>query len=224
MRKIIYLIFFLITIINEKIFVMDIYENYAKVSGEGPVGQYVVGFKTKTYSKEDAISLAKREIFEFLTGLIYGYNFKYKVENNVNKQKGYFELTPIASISEKDKSISLTQSLEKQDAVKILAIYRLNENQKSYIRAFNSSVATFTVGEGYSPFVGEWDNRLISYREAIKNSILNDAKTRLKARPLFIKGKIFLKESPSFTVVSGEWRCVVKVHIMVTEVKYEDVF
>lgn len=222
MKKTIFLIFTLIFTTNLN--TIDVYENYIEVYGEAPLGQHFIGFKTKTYTKEEAIIIAKNEIFEFLNGLVYGYNFKYKLENKTNNQKGYFELSSIAKIPQNDKNLFLLQCLEKLNGLKLLATYRLNDEQKSYIRAFNSTLSVFSIGEAYSPFNDEWESRLVAYKNAIKEAILNHAKIKLKARPLYIKGKIFLKESPSFSVVSGDWKCVVKVHLMITEIKYEDVF
>jgi len=205
------------------IYPLELYENYIEITGEGPVGQYLIAFDKITYSQEDAVKLAKNEIFEFLTGLVYGYNYKYKVENNVTGQKGYFELTPIAGIHEKDSNLKLYQYLERRDRIKILAVYSLNENQKTYIRGFQSSPANFSVGDAYGSYTGPWDNRLLVYKDSLRSAVLSDAKKRLKARPLFIKGKIFLKETPQIAVVSGRWRVVVKAHVIMSEIKYEDV-
>ncbi|MBN2544323.1 MAG: hypothetical protein JXB50_00910 [Spirochaetes bacterium] len=204
-------------------YTLELYENYIEIIGEGPLGQHLIAFDKVTYSKEDAVRFAKKEIFEFLTGLVYGYNYKYKVENNINKQKGYFELTPIGKISEKDKNLTLNQYLEKLNGIKIQAVYRLNENQKTYIRGFQSSIANFSVGDAYGSYTDTWDKRIMVYKDSLRSAVLSDAKKRLKSRPLFIKGKIFLKQSPQITVVSGQWRVVVKAHVIMSEVKYEDV-
>jgi len=209
--------------ITAGLYSLELYENYIEIIGEGPLGQYLIAFDKVTYSKEDAVRLAKNEVFEFLTGLVYGYNYKYKVENNVNKQKGYFEITPIGSISEKDKNLTLNQYLEKRDGIKIQAIYRLNENQKTYIRGFQSSPAKFSVGDAYGSYTGPWDKRIAVYKDALRSAVLSDAKKRLKSRPLFIKGRIFLKESPQIAIISGQWRVVVKAHVIMSEIKYEDV-
>jgi hypothetical protein len=211
-------LFFLITNLNA----IDIYKNYVQVYGEGPNGQQIFGFESRFFSKEETVEFARNEIMEFLSGLLYGYNFNYKIENQINKTKGYFELKNISKIKKEDKNLSLTQVEESQLSKKIQAIYRLNENQKNYIAGFHSSLSKSSSGEGSVPVSEPWEKRLEAYKDSLKNSILNNARKTYKSRPLYIQGKVFLSESPKFSLVSGEWKVDVKTQILITKVEYLD--
>ncbi len=214
--------FILLFVIIQSIFSEDIYFNYALSYGEGPLGQYLIGFKTYTYSQEDSVYYAKKEIMEFLSGMIYGYSFVYKVENNITHSKGFFDLTSLAKINEKDKNLSLRQ-IEKSDmSIRLQAIYRLNDDQKSYIRGFQSSLAKMSMGEASESWVNTWDKRLEVYKKALRDSVLNEARKKYKSRPLYIKGKLLLKENPVFIIVSGEWKVRVEVHIIISKVNYKE--
>jgi hypothetical protein len=201
-----------------------IYQNYIQVYGEGPVGRYLLGKDVKVYTKDDAVNLAKDEIREFLAGMLYGYAFVYKVENKLNHSQGFFELTPLAKIKDLEKNVELTQFEESSVSLRFQALYRLKDDQKSFVNGFQSSLAKFSVGEARKNSIGEWNLRLEAYKDAMKNAVLNEARLKIKARPLFIKGRILLKNSPTITLISGDWRARVETHLIIQEVTYEDVY
>lgn len=220
-----FLFIFIITLLYCSLsFTSEIYQNYVQAYGEGPLGQYLTGLDTVRYTEEDAVEYAREEIMEFLSGMIYGYNFIYKVENKINNTKGYFDLIPIARLKNTDKNISLTQLQEKGDSLKIQALYRLSLDQKSYLKGFQSSLAKMSIGESSGSWVDKWDKRLDVYKDALKNAIFNEARKRYKSRPLFIKGKLLLIKSPLIMINSGQWKVRVKVHVIIKEVKYRDVY
>lgn len=155
--------------------------------------------------------------------MLYGYSFIYKVENKLNHSQGYFELTPLAKIKDLEKNVQLTQFEESQQSLKFQALYRLNEDQRNFVNGFQSSLAKFSIGEARKNWVGEWNIRLETFKEAMKNAVLNEARNQIKARPLFIKGRILLKNNPEISLISGEWRVRVETHLIIQDVTYEDV-
>ena len=206
------------------LFANDIYQNYVQAYGEGPIGQYLIGFETMRYSKENAVEFAREEIMEFLSGMIYGYNFVYKVENKINNTKGYFDLIPIAKLKNTDKNISLSQFEKKDEALKIQALYRLSMDQKIYFQGYPPHGPRGGTDESADSNSNSWGNSLDVFKKAIKNAVFNEARRRYKSRPLFIKGKLLLKESPLISLVSGKWRVRVKAHVFIIDVKYRDVY
>jgi hypothetical protein len=215
---------FIFIVAANYLYSQDIYQNYITAYGEGPVGQYIIGFITKFYTKEDAVNCAKNEIIEFLSGMIYGYTFTYKVENKNNNSNGYFELLPISHIKNTDKNIQLNQYQEKSDELKIQALYKLNSGQKSYLAGFQSSTANMSMGEATLSSIASWEKRIETYNLAIKNAVLNKAKEKYKSRPYILKGKILLKENPVFSIISGDWRAIVKIHINIDYANFDSVY
>jgi hypothetical protein len=201
---------------------IDIYQNYVQVFGEGPIGQMPFGFEVKTFSKEESIEFSRTEIMEFLSGMIYGYNFTYKVENKLNNTKGFFEIENITRLRKNDKNLSLTEFEQSQTSLKIKGIYRLEEGQKDYLAGFQASSAKMSSGTAFGSSTLGWETRLTVYKESLKNSILNNARKNYKSRPLYIKGKIFLAESPLISIISGEWRVIAKTHVIISSVNYLD--
>jgi hypothetical protein len=222
MKRLVYIISF--SIILSLLFPNQIYQNYVQVYGEGPVGRHLVGFNVIVYSKEDGVELARKEIMEFLSGCIYGYSFIYKVENKLSHSEGYFDLIPLVKLKENDINLTLTQLEENDLTLRLQAKYRLTDDQKNYIMGFQSSIAKFSMGEASEKIDKDWSKRLEIYKNAIRNSVLNEAKKRLKARPLYIKGRILLIESPTTGIISGEWNIRVKTHVIINEITYEDVY
>ena len=108
--------------------------------------------------------------------------------------------------------------------MRLQVTYRLNEDQKT-IRGFQSVIAKMSMGESSDSFsANEWTNRIMVYKNAIRNAILNALKKDLKSRPNYITGKLSLAESPKFSIISGEWRAIVKIHLIVKEVTYNDTY
>jgi hypothetical protein len=202
----------------------DIYRNYVEVLGEGPVGGRFIGFETKYYTLEEGVEFARTEILNFVSGMIFGYDFVYKVENPLNKSEGYFDMTPVSSIRKDDKNLKVIQLEESQTSIRVQGQYRLNEDQKTYIRGFGASKAFMSMGEAYETWVGPWDKRIDTVKDAVRNAVLNGARKNLKSRPLYIKGKLVFSESPHLYVVSGQWRAVVKINLVISEVQYMDTY
>ncbi|HNZ26520.1 MAG TPA: hypothetical protein PLG34_09135 [Spirochaetota bacterium] len=209
-------------ILSGYVYPEGVYQNFIQIYGEGPYGRHPVKFDAKIYTKTDAILYAKREIFEFLSGMIYGYNFTYKVENKINKTKGFFDITPIGRINEKDPNLTLSQVEESQISLRIQAEYRLSDSQKKYMSGFKSVLSKMGGGESSESWANDWSARLDVYKDALENTILNGAKKTIKSRPLYVKGKILLEDSPKFFIKSGEWRCIVKAHLMILNASYID--
>ena len=202
----------------------QIYQSYIQVYGEGPKGQFNAGMDIINYSQEETVQLAKAEIIEFLSGMIYGYTFIYRVENKLDHTDGYFELMPIYKINPSDKNIELNQINNNDFILSILAIYQLLDEQKNYIMGFQSSLAKVSSGEAKAPVFKNWESRLNVYKDALRNTVLNEARNSLKARPLFIRGRLLLKESPKINIISGEWVVKVEAHIIIKEIEYQDVY
>jgi len=212
----------LLLIISFSIYTNEINQSYVQIYGEGPKGRILTGFDVKSYKIEESVQYAKNEVLEFLSGMVYGYNFVYRVENKVNKTKGYFELIPISKIKNTDKNFTLSQYEESQISIRVQGIYRLNKNQKDYIRGFQGSIAKTASGTGFSKWETDWTKRFEAYKDAIRDAVLNSARKSIKSRPQYIKGKVLLVDSPLYSVLAGEWRVIVKVHLIITSIKYID--
>ena len=113
---------------------------------------------------------------------------------------------------------------EKRDGLKFLALYKLTKDQKTYLEGFRSSIAKMSSGASQNPRFDDWKIRIETYKEAIRDSILNAAKRKYKSRPLLLKGKVLLNENPRIILVSGNWKVIVKTHIIITDVTYQDVY
>ncbi|MBP5706737.1 MAG: hypothetical protein J6W76_05595, partial [Spirochaetales bacterium] len=135
MKKLIILLFILIPI---SVYAAHITKNYVQVYGEAPKGRVPFGVEVKVYSEKETVVLARNEAFEFLAGMVYGYDFVYAVENPLLNVKGHFDLKHIAKIKVDDPNVTVTQLEEAQQFMRVQALYRLNEDQKLFINGFRS--------------------------------------------------------------------------------------
>lgn len=224
-RKFLILIIILLnTLVIFKFHSTQVYQNYILIYGEGPIGQHPLGFEVRTYSLEDGVKIATDEILFFLAGMIYGYEFTYKIENPINNRKGFFELTPIVKLTHKDKNLNLREHEQSQEKITLQAIYRIDKNQRHYLRGFQSSFADTSQGEVRELFSSDWNDRMEAFELSIKNAILNAARKKYKSRPQYVTGRVLLAETPKFYIKSGQWRVLTKIHYRFTDVKYRESF
>lgn len=198
----------------------EVFENYIIIYGEGPFGQHPIGFEVRNYSRNDAENMAINEIAVFMSGMIYGYKFEYQPENPIDKRKDFFELTPVHLLKVKDKNFDFRQYEISQMSIRVQGIYRLYDDQKSFINGFRSPKVVTSQGIHDLLSSQDWDNRYKSFELAVKDAILNYARTSLKSRPLNIKGRLTLTESPKFSIMSGAWRVRVRINLIIDEIDY----
>ncbi len=241
------LLFFLFIIIPISVNAAHITKNYVQVYGEAPKGRVPFALDSKVYTEKESVLLARNEAFEFLAGMVYGYDFVYAVENPLLNVKGHFDLKRIASIKNDDPNVSVTQleghfdtrhidSMEKENPnirvaqidessqfFRVQVLYRLNEDQKLFINGFRSQAGQMTMGEGYAPWTESWTDRITgAFKNAVQNAVLNAARRVYQSRPQFISGKIILRETPRFQMDAGRWKCLIKADLVIDEVSYRD--
>lgn len=202
----------------------EIYENYIVIYGEGPHGQHPKGFDVITYTKKNAEDIAKSEISTYMSGMIYGYKFEYQVDNPVNKREEYFDLKPTHKLNVNDPNFTYRQYEISQMSIRVQGIYRLFDDQKSYMTGYKSLSGSSSQGIYNEYDSQDWDNRYKSFEQAVKNSILNYAKSNIKSRPETITGRLILRQSPKFYIVSGRWKVMVSTNIVIDEIKYQNSF
>ena len=139
----IYVIILIFIILSIKIYSIP---NLLQAYGEGPIGDHIYGMEIKNYTINDAISVAKAEIYDILSAMIYGYNFFYKVENKNLNIKEYLELTPIAKIDPNSKKIELTEYVTLDNTIKFQVTYKLDAKEQNYIKNFQAN-SKFSVGK-----------------------------------------------------------------------------
>ncbi len=202
--------------------IQEVFENYILIYGEGPYGQHPLEFEVRNYTKDDAENIAIQEIATYMSGIIYGYTFEYQIDNPINKRKDFFEFIPVKQLTIKDTNFDFRQYEISNVSIRVQGIYRLYADQKSYIQGYRTARVLTSQGEYDLLNSQDWNNRYKSFELAVKNAILNYAKTSLKSRPLTIKGKLNLRESPKFSIASGAWRVRVKINLIITEIEYQD--
>lgn len=220
MKKLIIILFITIPI---SVNAAHITKNYVQVYGESPKGRMPFGLDARVYTEQESVLLARNEAFEFLAGMVYGYEFVYAVENPLLNVKGYFDLRHIAKIKRDDPNVSVTQLEESHEFMRVQALYRLNEDQKLFINGFRSQAGQMTMGDGEAAWTDNWSERITgSFKNAIQNAVLNAARRQYQSRPQYISGKLILRETPLFQADAGSWRCRVKADLVIDDVSYRD--
>ncbi|MBR3731015.1 MAG: hypothetical protein IKQ61_07510 [Spirochaetales bacterium] len=222
MKKLSYL-FALLICFSYSAWSAHITKNYVQVYGEAPKGRIPMQFDAKVYTEQETVLSARNEAFEFLAGMVYGYDFVYAVENPLLNVKGHFDLKHIARIKADDPNVTVTQLEESQEFMRVQALYRLNGDQKLFINGFRSQAGQMTMGDGYAPWTTEWSDRITgAFKNAVQNAVLNAARRIYQSRPQYITGKLILRETPKFNADAGQWHCHIKADLVIDDVSYRD--
>jgi len=141
--------------------------NLLQVYGESPIGEHIYGLETKNYTLDDAIQIAKIETAEFLSAMIYGYNFFYKVENRNLDIKEYLELTLIAKIDPNSKKMELTEYVKLDTTIRFQITYKLDEKEQNYIKNFSAN-SKFSVGRSNLKKENSYNLLIKNYEKTIQ--------------------------------------------------------
>ncbi|MCG8569217.1 MAG: hypothetical protein MJB14_03680 [Spirochaetes bacterium] len=205
----------------------QIHQNYIVLYSEGPFGQhytYEDDFTVTTYSEADAVRLAKKDTLEYLSAIIYGYRFDYQIENKFINRSSRFHVQLISQINEADNNLTLRQLEKEENTYRFQALYQLRNDHKQFIKGIQALSAQYSGGQAIGTEGLAWDQRTVVFHKALQEAILYKARKKIKSRPLNIKGKVFLKETPLFFIVEGNWRVVVKVNVIIEKVTYQHSF
>ncbi len=211
--------------ITYSVYSQYINRSYIQIYGEGLIGQHFDNNSQMIrYELEDAVSMARNEIFEFASGMLYGYRFNLVTSNPVNGRRGYFDLEKIAVIRNNDPNMRVSQYEHSETSIRVQGTYRLQDSQKNYISGFRGAGGHMTQGTAEGSYYNDWTGRIEIYKNAIYDGIINAARLELKSRPLSITGKVLIESPPQYNLISGKWVTNVRFHLIISNITYENVY
>ena len=189
---------------------------------EGPIGQHPLQADVIHYTRDDAEKIAMQEIAFYTAGLIYGYSFNYQPSNPIDGREENFVLTPNGALKINDRGFEFRQYEVSQMSIRLQGTYRLQSDQKNFIHGYRGARLVSTSGVDNEAWSQDWSNRKVGFEAAIKNAILNYARTSMPSRPLELRGRLTLREAPKFSIKSGAWLVRVKINLLIDDREFID--
>lgn len=218
------LYFYIILVVFYLFFYPDLYslDDFVTVWGESPSEDFYIQFTAEEYDRNKAVNTALEEIRVLLSYMVFGCEFEYQVADKRRNMDSDLQLQFLDQIKKGDPGLVIWQTDEKGMIFRVKSIFNLSQFQKKYIESWHTTTANKSNGVGTNTIQEGWlAGRNKGRKKAFENAILHAARKKYKAKPLFLKGKFLLLESPLTSIRQGEFQTSVRILVVFNSAEYE---
>jgi hypothetical protein len=169
-------------------------------------------------SKEEAAKRVLEEARIVISAMIYGYEFIYTPSDEKRKVKELFSLTPTSEIRWGDPGLKIEQAEVEEKRLFATVGYTLDDSQAARIAAWSSAAIPTDAGIGDSSVYAGQRERLVSFKNSIKEAIRNYMRQRIFNKPRELAGQVLLTKSPSVVIKAGRYFTTSNVKINMKKV------
>jgi len=169
-------------------------------------------------AREQTYRFLLEEAAEVLSGMIYGYEFRYTPSDQRRKVAEEFRLTAVARVPWGDPRLKILKAQERNRKLFARLGYDLLDFQADRRRAWSSNTLPLSSGRGEGNLFGGRQEKLRALQEAIKNAIRNHLRPILFNKPREIAGELVIWEPPRTIVQSGAYITEVAVKLRLEQV------
>jgi hypothetical protein len=164
------------------------------------------------------------EMVWIFSGMIYGWEFEYTIEDPSQGIDRIFILKPRALINPKDKDLDVYQNylVGKREFIK--AELKLDDYEKRNREAALSMVYTPSTAIGVWSYFDGSEGKIKAYEDGVREAILVSLKKSLGTRPRKAEGIVYLMECPLSGVIDGEYRSTVRIRFGLETLDKKGVF
>jgi hypothetical protein len=177
-------------------------------------------------STEEAQRRALEEARAILSGMIYGYRFRYTPGDSRRKIEEEFALTPVAEILWGDPNLQIADAWVKDSLLFVKVTYRLQDFQSARRRAWSSNSVDLSSGIGsHSVFTAtSLEGKQNALREALKNAVREALRPVVFNKPREVTGEILIWNPPNSAIQSGTYTTQADVKLRVKEIRSYSLF
>ena len=177
-------------------------------------------------STEEAQRRALEEARAILSGMIYGYRFRYTPGDSVRKIEEEFFLTPVAEILWGDPNMRIADAWVKDSMLFLKVTYELEDFQAARRRAWSSNSVEASSGVGsYSVFTATSpEGKRNALQDALKNAVREALRPVVFNKPREITGEILIWNEPHAVIQSGTYTTQADVKLRVKEIRSYSLF
>jgi hypothetical protein len=177
-------------------------------------------------STEEAQRRALEEARVILSGMIYGYHFRYIPGDAVREIEEEFSITPVAEILWGDPNLQIADAWIKETLLFVKVTYQLEDFQAARRRAWSSNSVEASSGVGsYSVFTATSpEGKQNALRESLKNAVREALRPVVFNKPREVTGEILIWNPPHTVIQSGTYTTQTDVKLRVKEIRSYSLF
>ena len=177
-------------------------------------------------STEEAQRRALEEARGILSGMIYGYRFRYTPGDAVRKIDEEFSMIPVAEILWADPNMRIADAYVEGSLLFVKVTYQLEDFQVARRRAWSSNSVEASTGIGsYSVFTAPSPE---AKRQALQDALKNAVREALRPvhfnKPREVSGEILIWNDPHTVIQSGTYTTRADVKLRVKEIRSYSLF
>lgn len=153
------------------------------------------------------------------SGMIYGFSFTYVPGDAARGIAGSFELKPIAEIKWGDPHLKVLDSHVDSSRVVARVMYSLAPFQETWTHGWDSNVYPTATGRGTSRYFLSYDEKIASYKDAMKEAIRDYLRQRIYNRPRKVTGQLVLRGSPYTIIDGGQYVTTLTIKLRIDKVQ-----
>lgn len=159
-----------------------------------------------------------------LSGMIYGYRFRYVPADPSRGVSESFDLEPYATIARGDPRLTVFQTWVADERLYARVFYRVGDDQADWYRGWRSAATGLAEGVGVSPFFGGPRAKPGAIRDALRGAVRNLARERSPNRPRVVSGALVIAEAPTVAVRAGHYEARLSALIQIDSIEAYDTF
>ncbi len=177
-------------------------------------------------STEAAQHRALEEARGILSGMIYGYRFRYTPGDALRRIEEEFTLVPVAEILWADPNMRIADAYIEGSLLHLKVTYQLEDFQVARRRAWSSNsveassgVGSYSVFTAPSPEAKRW-----ALQDALKNAVREALRPVHFNKPREVSGEILIWNEPHTVIQSGTYTTRADVKLRVKEIRPYSLF
>lgn len=193
----------------------------------GPAYDREEGISIELWSIDDAIihgdtppeERLLREAQYTISGMLYGWSFRYVPAARARGVTQEFELEPRAYIRWGDPALTVRDIATDENIVYGLVDYTLSPDDRARRESWRSIVTVRSSGIGEAALLDGTAGKLAAIEEAIRDAIDRHLREVVPNRPREVRGEVVLGEPPRIRPVAGRYEARVTVLVRIEAVR-----
>lgn len=169
-------------------------------------------------SMHQAITEVLKEAQYVYSGMIYGFSFSYTPVDPARGIPGSFSVKPIAEIKWGDPHLRVLDTRVDNGRLTARILYTMVPFQETWTQGWDSNVFPSATGRGTSRYFLSYDQKMASYKDAMKEAIRGYLRQRIFNRPRKVVGQFVLRGSPQTIIDAGRYVTTVSLKLRINKV------
>lgn len=154
-----------------------------------------------------------------ISGMIYGWSFRYVPASRARRVEQEWELEPAARVPRGDPSLLVREVAYRENMFYGVVDYTLNQADRSRREAWSGVRTVRSGGVGTSDLMGGTDAKLAAIEEAIRDAVDRHLREVVPNRPREAWGDVMLADPPRIRPVAGTYEARVTVLLRIEAVR-----